>query len=208
MSDAPISVLIVDDHFVARAGLRAIIEGERDMTLLAEASSFTEALAMHRRYEPDVTLMDVSLPDGDGIDAIAAILSRDEDAAFVVLTSVGGDEPIRRALALGVQGYLFKDMVRTQLTAAIRAVRQGHRYLPLEVSELIVDYGRAPVLSDREKAVLNQVAKGQSNKVIARELGITENTVKAHLQAIFTKIDANDRAHAVVIAMKRGLLSI
>ena len=201
-----IRVLYVDDHFIAREGLRSIISCEEGMTVAGEAANGEEALALYPSLLPDVTLMDVRLPGRNGIETVRQIRKDFPQSRFVVLTSHDGDELVHKALDAGVQGYLYKEMVRIELTNAIRVVHSGRCYLPTPVaSQLFGDQPRAD-LTPRELDVLRSVAAGKSNKVVAKDLRITESTVKAHVQNLLAKLGASDRTHAVTIAGKRGIL--
>ena len=215
-----IRVLIVDDHVVAREGLRAIISSESDMEVAGEAANFDEAVmafagssaqaglpeALPDMTLPDVTLMDIRLPGRSGIEAIQSIRATSPQSRFIVLTSHDGDELIHKALLAGVQAYLYKDMVRNELTAAIRAVHSGRKYIPVEVSSRLFEFSASSQVTARELDVLRLIASGMANKQIAHELDVTEYTVKSHVQSILSKLDASDRTHAVTIALKRGLL--
>lgn len=201
-----IRVFFVDDHFIAREGLRSIIASEQGLSVVGEASTGEEAIEMFPRLEPDVTLMDVRLPGKNGLDVITEIRRTYPQSRFVVLTSHDGDELIHRALGAGVQGYLYKDMVRAELTTAIRVVHSGRKYIPVPVSSRLYETSPRASITAREIDVIRLVAKGMANKEIAQELQITEFTVKAHIQSILSKLGASDRTHAVMIAMQRGLL--
>jgi DNA-binding NarL/FixJ family response regulator len=211
-ADSPkIRVLIVDDHVVAREGLRAIISSESDMEVAGEATNFDEAVTAFAGSGPDatlpdVTLMDIRLPGRSGIEAIQSIRSTSPQSRFIVLTSHDGDELIHKALLAGVQAYLYKDMVRNELTTAIRAVHSGRKYIPVEVSSRLFEFSASSQVTARELDVLRLIASGLANKQIAHELDVTEYTVKSHVQSILSKLGASDRTHAVTIALKRGLL--
>jgi DNA-binding NarL/FixJ family response regulator len=198
--------MVVDDHVIAREGLRSIISAESDMEVVCEAGSFSEAVRAFPLSGPDVTVMDIRLPDRSGIEALTEVRKLHPRSRFVVLTSHDGDELIHRALAAGAQSYLYKDMVRGELIAAIRAVHSGRKYIPVEVSGRLFEFTTRGQLTARELDVLRLVAQGRGNRDIAAELGITEFTVKAHVQSVLSKLDASDRTHAVTIAVKRGLL--
>jgi DNA-binding NarL/FixJ family response regulator len=205
---APIRVFFVDDHFIAREGLRSIVACEPDMVVAGEAANGEDAVKLFANLNPDVTLMDIRLPGRNGIETILDIRKQHPVSRFVVLTSHDGDELIHRALESGVQGYLYKDMVRTELTAAIRMVHAGRKYIPVPVASRLYEHQPRLQLTPRELDVLRHVANGRSNREIAAELRIKEFTVKSHVQSLLAKLEASDRTHAVTIASKRGLLFI
>jgi DNA-binding NarL/FixJ family response regulator len=201
-----IKILTVDDHPILREGIAAVIQGEKDMLIVGEASNGREAIEMFRSKRPDVALMDLQMPDMNGIDAIATIREEHPQARIIVLTTYEGDVLARRALKAGATGYILKDMIRTELLGAIRAVHLGKRYIPQKIAAELVEHYAEDDLSEREIEVLRQVARGTSNKIIASHLSISEATVKAHMQNILLKLGASDRTHAVSIATTRGFL--
>jgi DNA-binding NarL/FixJ family response regulator len=201
-----IRVLAVDDHPLLREGIAAVIDGEEDIDLIGEATSGQEAIDLFRRHRPDVTLMDLQMPGMGGIDAIIAIRSEFSSARFIVLTTYRGDIQALRALKAGASGYLLKNMLRKELLDTIRAVHAGHRRIPPEIAAELADHVTDDALSEKEIAVLQKVATGNSNKIIASQLNVSEATVKGHMKSILSKLNANDRTHAVTIAMKRGFL--
>ena len=201
-----IKILTVDDHPLLRQGIAAVIQGEKDMLIVGEAANGREAIEMFRSRRPDVTLMDLQMPDVNGIDAVVAIRQEHPQARIIVLTTYEGDALARRALKAGVAGYILKDMIRTELLAAIRSVHVGKRYIPQRIAAELADHYAEDDLSDREIEVLREVARGTSNKIIASHLSISEATVKAHMQNILLKLGASDRTHAVSIATTRGFL--
>ena len=201
-----IRILCVDDHPLVRDGISFAIQQQSDMELVAEASHGVDAISAFRRFRPDVTLMDLQMPQMNGLEATAAIRQEFPDARIVILTTYSGDIQASRALKLGAVGYLLKGTLRTELVDTIRAVHAGHRRIPPEVASGIAEHYDADALSPRETEVLRSVASGCSNKVIAGELCISEDTVKGHMKNILAKLRANDRTHAVMIAMKRGFL--
>ena len=203
-----IRVLTVDDHQLLREGIAAVIEGQEDMTLVAQASNGREAVESFRRLRPDVTLMDLRMPDMSGIEAITAIRSEFRDARIVVLTTYAGDAQAAAALRAGAVGYLLKSLVRKELLETIRAVHSGKRRVPPEIATEIAEHVADDALTAREVEVLRRVAAGKSNKLIAAELDISEGTVKTHMKSILPKLDASDRTHAVMIALKRGILDL
>jgi DNA-binding NarL/FixJ family response regulator len=201
-----ISVLAVDDHPLLREGIAAVIEGEEDIELAAEAASGKEAIHLFRIHRPDVTLMDLQMPDMNGIDTMTAIRSEFPAARFIVLTTYQGDVQALRALKAGAAGYLLKNMLRKELLDTIRIVHSGKRRIPPEIAAELADHVTEDALSEREIEVLRRVARGNANKVIAAQLGVSEATVKGHMKSILAKLGANDRTHAVTIALKRGFI--
>jgi len=201
-----IKILTVDDHPLLRQGIAAVIQGEKDMLIVGEAANGREAIDMFRSHRPDVTLMDLQMPDLNGIDAILTIRQEYPQARIIVLTTYEGDALARRALKAGVVGYILKDMIRTELLKAIRSVDAGNRYIPQKIASELAEHYAQDDLSEREIEVLREVARGTSNKIIASHLFISEATVKAHMQNILVKLGASDRTHAVSIATARGFL--
>lgn len=206
LPSAPIKILTVDDHPLLRDGIAAMISTQPDLTLVGEASDGLEAVELFRRLHPDVTLMDLQMPDMNGMDAIREIRSASPAARIIVLTTYPGDAHAVQALKAGAVGFLLKSSLRKDLTEAIRAVHSGRRFVPAEVAMLIAENLHDESLSQRELEVLRFVAQGMANKVVAVHLGIAEETVKAHMKNIMAKLSARDRTHAVVIAIKRGVL--
>ena len=201
-----IRILTVDDHPILREGIAAIIRGEKDMVVVGEASNGRQGVEMFRRQSPDVTLMDLQMPDLNGFEAIATIRQEHPGARILVLTTYEGDALARRALKAGAAGYLLKDMIRTELPEAIRSVHVGKRYIPERIALDLAEHYAEDELTEREIEVLREVACGTSNKIIASHLSISEATVKAHMQNILVKLGASDRTHAVSIATTRGFL--
>jgi DNA-binding NarL/FixJ family response regulator len=204
----PMRVLIVDDHPVLREGIAAIIRGEKDMELVGEASNGQQALERYRELQPDVTLMDVQMPEMDGVAATLAIRAEFSAARVVVLTTYRGDAQALRALKAGASGYLLKSMIRTDLIDAIRSVHAGHRHIPHEIAAELAAHVTDDALSPRELQVLKCVAAGNSNRLVANQLALSEDTIKAHMKNIMSKLSANDRTHAVTIAIKRGIIDV
>jgi DNA-binding NarL/FixJ family response regulator len=203
-----IRVLAVDDHPVLRQGLAAIIGAEQDMVLVAEAESGQQAITLFEQHRPDVTLMDLRLADMSGIEAITAIRAHHPGARIIVLTTYLGDVQALRALKAGAMGYLMKATLRRDLLDTIRAVHAGHRRVPAEVASELAQHAMDDTLTEREIEVLKQIAAGCSNKVVADRLMISEETVKGHVRNILGKLGANDRTHAVTIALTRGFLEL
>lgn len=206
MAETPIRILTVDDHPLLREGIAGTLEDEPDMHLLAEAATGQEALACFRQHRPDVTLMDVRLPDMDGIECMATIRREFPDAKVIILTTYRGDVQVRRAIAAGAMGYLLKSMLRKDLVETIRGVHAGRRCIPDEIAQMLNEADDSS-LSAREVEVLRLVAQGQSNKRVGAELGVSEETVKMHMKSILAKLQARDRTHAVTIALKRGFFA-
>ncbi len=201
-----IRVIAVDDHPLLREGIAAVMQGEEDIELVAEGTGGKEAIDLFRLHRPDVTLMDLQMPDMNGIDAMIAIRSDFPNARFIVLTTYQGDVQALRALKAGASGYLLKNMLRKELLETIRAVHAGRKRIPPEIAAELADHVTDDALSDREVEVLRRVATGHSNKIIAAQLIVSEATVKGHMKSILSKLGANDRTHAVTIAMKRGFI--
>jgi DNA-binding NarL/FixJ family response regulator len=209
MSGIPrIRILTVDDHPLLREGIAAVIEGQPDMTLVAEATNGHEAIESFREHRPDVALMDLRMPDMNGIEAIRAIRTEFPTARIVVLTTYAGDVQALGALKAGASGYLLKSMLRKDLLDTIRTVHAGKRRIPPQIASEIAEHAADDALTEREIDVLRRVGSGNSNKQIAFQLAISEGTVKAHMKSILPKLGARDRTHAVMIAVKRGILDV
>jgi len=203
-----IRILTVDDHALLRGGVAALIELEPDMEVVAEASTGREAIEQFRRHRPDVTLMDLQMPDISGIEAIIAIRSEFPNARIVVLTTYAGDVQVVRALKAGARGYLLKGNVHTDLRETIRTVHAGKKRIPPEVAAELAMHTTEDQLTERELGILKLIAQGNANKEIAAQLSIREDTVKSHVGNILGKLDANDRTHAVTIGLKRGIIEL
>ena len=203
-----ISILIVDDHPLLREGIVSLVEKQPDMRVSAEACNGKEALQLFRQHIPDITLMDLRLPEIDGVDAMAAILKEFPEAKIIVLTTYGGDMQILRALKTGARAYLLKGLLRKELLETIRAVHAGRKRIPPDIAAQIADHAADSCLTRRELEVLQLIAAGNPNKLVADKLSVTEDTVKAHVKSILSKLGANDRTHAVTIAVKRGIMEL
>ena len=206
LAENRIRIFTVDDHPLMREGIAAVIEHQEDMVLVGEATNGREAVEGFRLHRPDVTLMDLQMPEMSGIDAIIAIRREFSSARVVVLTTFHGDVQALRAFKAGASGYLLKNMLRKDLLDTIRTVHAGRRRIPPEVAAELAEHVIDDQLSEREVEILARVAQGNSNKIIASQLGISEATVKYHLQSVLSKLGAKDRTHAVTIAMKRGFI--
>lgn len=201
-----IRILIADDHPVVREGLTALLNRQPEITVVAEASHGREAVELFRVHRPDIALIDLRMPELDGVGTIAAILAEERTARLIVLTTYDGDEDISRALRTGAKAYLLKDVPRQELIACVRAVYDGGTYLPSALTTKLVDHLQGAALTKRELEVLQLLGIGKSNNEIAIALAITEGTVKLHVNNIFGKLDARNRTEAVAIALRRGLL--
>ncbi len=204
----PIRLLIADDHPVVREGLAAMLNRRADMTVVGEASSGREAIDLFRREKPDVTLMDLRMPEIGGVEAITTLRAEFPNARFIVLTTYDGDEDIARALKAGAQAYLLKDTPRDELLDAIRAVHAGHKRIAPEMAAKLADRLTTPELTKRELEVLKLIVAGKSNKEIGAALTITEGTVKAHVNNLLGKLGVSDRTQAVTEASRRGLVHL
>ncbi len=205
---APISVLVVDDHPVLREGVAAVLKRHDDLRLAGEAGDGAEAIALFRELKPDVVLMDLQMPGLSGLEAIKAIRAEAPGARIVVLTTYDGDVQAFQAMKAGAAAYLLKSSLRKELVDAIRDVHAGRRRVSPGMAEKIAVHSVDDRLSDREVELLRLVAEGHPNKLIARDLSISEETVKAHLKSIFGKLDVADRTHAVTVALRRGIITI
>ena len=210
MSSAPkpIRIALVDDHPLLRQGIAALISDQPDLLLVGQASNGLEAIEQFRLHRPDVMLMDLQMPGMNGIDAMSAIRGEFPDARFVVLTTYTGDVQIVRALKAGARAYLLKSLLHRELLDTIRSVHAGNKRIPPEIAAELADHAADDQLTAREIEVLRLIASGNANKIVADHLSITEETVKAHVKSILSKLDANDRTHAVTIALKRGIIEL
>ena len=210
MSTGPSSIRImtVDDHPLLRQGIAALVKTQQDMELIAEACDGEEAVAQFRLHRPDVSLMDLQMPNVNGTEAISRIRSEFPEAKILVLSTYAGDVQVLRAIKAGARGYLLKGNVRTELLDAIRSVHAGHKRIPPEIAAELADHAADDQLSSREIDVLRLIGAGNANKQIADKLSIGETTVKNHISNILSKLGANDRAHAVSIALQRGIIEL
>jgi len=205
---SPIRVLTADDHPLLREGVASLLAGQADLKLVAEASNGREAVDQFRAHRPDVTLMDLQMPEMNGLEAMLAIRQESPSARIIVLTTYVGDAQVLRALEGGAWGYLLKSVLRKELPETIRLVHAGHKRIVPEAARELAEHAADDALSPREVEVLTLVAGGNANKMIAARLGITEDTVKGHVKNILSKLAANDRTHAVTIGLKRGIIEI
>ena len=203
-----IRVLIVDDHPLLREGIAALVGGQADMTLVAECANGREAVQAFRTHVPDVTLMDLQMPEMGGLDAINAIRGESPDARIIVLTTYSGDVQVMRALQAGARGYLLKNLVHKELLDTIRAVHAGKKMVSPEASWELAEHATDDALTQAEIDVLRLIAAGNANKQIADQLSITEETVKGRVRNILSKLGANDRTHAAMIGLKRGIIEL
>ena len=203
-----IRILIVDDHPMLREGIAAVVSRQTDMVMVGEAANGRDAIEIFRKTRPDVTLMDLQMAEMNGVEAISAIQAEFKRTKIIVLTTYKGDVQALRALKAGASGYLLKSALRTELIDAIRTVFAGRPSIPAEIAMRIAEHAAADALSVREVEVLQWVARGGANKEVARQLHLSEETVKVHMKHILEKLGATDRTHAVVIALNRGILDL
>ncbi len=203
-----IRVMSVDDHAVLREGLAALVGGQKDMKLVAQASNGREAIQMFRVHKPDVTLMDLQMPEMNGVEAIIGIRGEFPEAKIIVLTTYTGDVQVLRALKAGARAYLLKNTLHKELLEAIRAVYAGKKALSAEASYELAEHATDDALTPAEVRVLRLIADGNANKEIAGELGVSEETVKGQVRNILSKLGANDRTHAAMIGLKRGIIEL
>jgi DNA-binding NarL/FixJ family response regulator len=207
-SPGPIRVLSVDDHALIREGITALIANQTDMCLVAEASSGREAIEQFRLHHPDVTLMDLQMPEMNGLDAMIAIRSEFPEARIILLTTLAGDVLCMRAMKAGARGYILKGNVGKDLLDTIRAVRAGKKFIDAGVATELARHATDDALSEREIEVLSLIAAGNSNKLIADQLKISKDTVSAHVKHILSKLGASDRTHAVTVGLRRGIIGL
>ena len=208
VASGPIRILVVDDHPLLREGIAALVGGQTDMTLVAESSNGREAVQAFRTHVPDVTLMDLQMPEMSGLDAIGAIRGEFPDARVIVLTTYSGDVQVVRALQAGARAYLLKNQVHKELLDTIRAVHAGKKMVSPEASYELAEHATDDALTKAEIDVLRLIAAGNANKQIADQLSVTEETVKGRVRNILSKPSANDRTHAAMIGLKRGIIEL
>jgi len=210
MSDeaSPIRILVVDDHPIVRAGIEALMTGHADMVIVAQAANGREAIQHFRTHHPDVTLMDIQMPEMGGLDALIAIRNESPDARIIMLTTYAGDAQVMRAIKAGAQGYLLKSALSRELLDTIRAVHAGKKALSAEASYEVAEHAADDTLTPAEIRVLQLIAKGNANKEIAEQLSISEETVKGQVRNILSKLGAKDRTHAAMIGLKRGIIGL
>ena len=204
----PIRILAVDDHALLREGIAALVADQDDMKIVAEATNGREAIEQFRRHNPDITLMDLQMPEMNGIDAMIAVRTEFPEARFIVLTTYWGDVQVSRALKAGARAFLLKSLLRKDLLDTIRIVHAGQKHIPSDVAARIADHIADDPLTAREIDVLQLIAAGNTNKRIADQLFVTEETVKGHVKNILSKLGANDRTHAVTIGLQRGIIEL
>jgi DNA-binding NarL/FixJ family response regulator len=207
-NDVQIRILVSDDHPVVRAGLSSVLAQQAGLQVVAEAENGAQAVELYRQHRPDVCLMDLRMPVMDGVQAIRAIIAADPKARILALTTYDGDADIRRALDAGARGYLLKDMLLTDVLGAVRAVHRGERVIPDPVAARLSAYPERSDLTERELEVMQLVARGLSNKEVARAIGRTDETVKIHLKNVFAKLGVADRTEAVTVGLSRGLIHL
>ena len=207
-SESPIRVFSVDDHPLLREGIAALVNSQPDMVLVSQAATGAEAIQLYKEQLPDVTLLDLRLPDMSGIDVLIAIRSQFPEARIIMLTTFEGDVEIQRALQAGARGYLLKNMPPTELLDVIRQVHAGKKRIPPEIASQLLEHFSDEVLTEREIEVLKQVAEGNRNREIAERLFISEETVKVHIKHIMEKLGASDRTQAVSIGLRRGIIQL
>jgi DNA-binding NarL/FixJ family response regulator len=205
---SPIRILVVDDHPVVRQGVAGLVGGHPDMRVVAEASNGREAIQQFRAHHPDVVLMDLQMPEMNGLDALIAIRGEAPEARIIVLTTYAGDAQVLRAIKAGARGYLLKSALHRELLETIRAVHAGKKSLSAEVSYELAEHATDDILTPAEVRVLRLIAEGNANKEIAEQLSVSEETVKGQVRNILSKLGAKDRTHAAMIGLKRGIIEV
>jgi DNA-binding NarL/FixJ family response regulator len=205
---SPIRILVVDDHPVVRQGVAGLVGGHPDMRVVGEASNGREAIQQFRAHHPDVVLMDLQMPEMNGLDALMAIRDEAPEARIIVLTTYAGDTQVLRAIKAGARGYLLKSALHRELLETIRAVHAGKKSLSAEVSYELAEHATDDVLTPAEVRVLRLIAEGNANKEIAEQLSVSEETVKGQVRNILSKLGAKDRTHAAMIGLKRGIIEV
>lgn len=205
---SPIRILVVDDHPVVRQGVAGLVGGDPDMRVVGEASNGREAIQQFRAHHPDVVLMDLQMPEMNGLDALMAIRDEAPDARIIVLTTYAGDAQVLRAIKAGARGYLLKSALHRELLETIRAVHAGKKSLSAEVSYELAEHATDDALTPAEVRVLRLIAEGNANKEIAEQLSVSEETVKGQVRNILSKLGAKDRTHAAMIGLKRGIIEV
>ena len=205
---SPIRILVVDDHPIVRAGIEALMTGHADMVIVAQAANGREAIQHFRTHHPDVTLMDIQMPEMGGLDALIGIRNESPDARIIMLTTYAGDAQVMRAIKAGAQGYLLKSALSRELLDTIRAVHAGKKALSAEASYEVAEHAADDALTPAEIRVLQLIAKGNANKEIAEQLSISEETVKGQVRNILSKLGAKDRTQAAMIGLKRGIIGL
>jgi two-component system NarL family response regulator len=208
MNETKIRVMVIEDHQMVRQGLVALLAMQDDLEVVAEAGDGESALAIFHQRRPDVTLVDLRLPGRDGVDVIRALRAESPRSRFLVLTTYDGENDVSHALQAGASGYLLKGASATALTDAIRTIHAGRRYVPIELAERVLPRPTADTLTDREVEVLHRIAQGMGNRDIGADLGISERTVKGHVNNLLSKLGVTDRTKALVVAIRRGLVRV
>jgi DNA-binding NarL/FixJ family response regulator len=204
----PIRILLADDHPIVRDGLAAILDAETDMSVIGQASNGCEAVELFRLHQPDVAIVDLHMPQMSGVEAISAIRAEFPNACIIMFTVYDGDECIYQGLRAGAKSYLLKNTPSDEILEIIRTVATGEKHIPAQVGKKLAERMELPQLSDREREVLQLMSTGKTNKAISAAMGVTESTVKFHVNNILTKLGVSDRTHAVITALKRGIISL
>jgi len=204
----PIRILVVDDHPVVRAGIETLVLGHKDISVVAQAANGREAIQQFRLHHPDVTLMDIQMPQMNGLDALMTIRNESPEARIIMLTTYAGDAQVMRAIKAGAQGYLLKSALHRELLDTIRAVHAGKKTLSAEVSYEVAEHVADDALTPAEVRVLRLIAQGSANKEIAEQLSVSEETVKGQVRNILSKLGAKDRTHAAMVGVKRGIIEV